>query len=131
MRYAWRAIKRQPVPVALGAVAVCGAIEFGTVGVIAHQDPRPGHVGDRHTVQEMTKSNGPGPGHGQGASRMQADRVGTSGDEHGATGIDSFPAQLRVERIAVAGNASDEHNASNQEIAVVLHVEKRDDPSSE
>jgi len=60
---------------------------------------------------------------------MEADQVATGGDELEGRKWTGSQSQLRVERIAVEGN-SDEQDASDQEIAVVLHVEKRDDPPS-
>jgi len=74
MRHAWRAVKRQPVPAALGAVAVAGAIAFGPIGVFAHQDTRLEHFSERHTVgnQEITDptthDHGSGPRGGRNGS---------------------------------------------------------------
>jgi len=62
---------------------------------------------------------------------MEADQVPTGGDEQGEAKIDSFPSQVRVERVVVAGNASDDQDDGDQEIAVVVHVEQRDDTPSE
>ena len=40
-RHAWRAVKRRPGPVGIGAVLIAGVLAFGAVGAIADQGPEP------------------------------------------------------------------------------------------
>jgi hypothetical protein len=40
-RHAWRAVKRRPVPLGIGAVVIAGVLAFGAVGAIADQGPEP------------------------------------------------------------------------------------------
>ena len=72
-RHAWRAVKRRPVPVALGALVIAGVLAFGAVGAIADQGPEQARGGFGPAPSEQHRGL---DGHGDGFGSWAGDRDG-------------------------------------------------------